>query len=419
MTIPVDHAKVPVRLERGPGAEGRPAWRVSADTVDAIPRLWDRYGVGWVGEVLPPVFFRVRFLEVDAWQWLGLGLSLLAAFVVALLLGAAFRFVGLRLARRTKVSWDDALIRAASGPVKALLGLGTFAAGAGLLHLAVPAQSAVDHVTKSGLVLVLTWAGLRGVGLIADLLEARLADHGGDVQHTRGAKTQIVVLRRVADVILVVLGGALLLLQFQGLRNLGTSLLASAGVAGIVIGLAAQKSISMLLAGIQLSITQPVRLGDVVIVEGEWGTIEELTLTYAVLKVWDLRRLVIPIDRFLSSPFQNWTKKDPDLLGTVFLYADYTVPVEKLRDEVTRFVKTRAEWDGKTSGLVVTNVSEHTVELRALVSAADSSKAWDLRCALREHLVSYLQQLDGGRYLPRARVAASDDIARLEPAAES
>ena len=270
-----------------------------------------------------------------------------------------------------------------------------------------------------GLVLVLTWAGLRGVGLVADLLDARLETHRASVQHARGAKTQIVVLRRVADVILVILGGALLLLQFQGLRNLGTSLLASAGVAGIVIGLAAQKSISMLLAGIQLSITQPVRLGDVVIVEGEWGTIEEITLTYVVLKVWDLRRLVIPIDRFLSSPFQNWTKKDPNLLGTVFVYADYTVPVARLRDEVTRFVKTRDEWDGQAAGLVVTNVSERTVELRALISAADSSKAWDLRCALREHLVSYLQQLDGGRYLPRARVAAPDDIARLEPAAET
>jgi small-conductance mechanosensitive channel len=212
------------------------------------------------------------------------------------------------------------------------------------------------------------------------------------------------VLRRVAGAVVILIGGALVLFQFEGMRALGTSLLASAGVAGIVVGLAAQRSLSTLLAGIQLSITQPVCVGDVVIVEGEWGTVEEITLTYVVVKVWDLRRLVLPIRKFLEEPFQNWTRTGTDLLGTVFIHADYRVPVDVVRRELERFVTAQPLWDRKVVGVQVTNASERTVEIRALVSAADASSAWDLRCAVREFLVQLLQRLDGGRYLPRTRV---------------
>jgi small-conductance mechanosensitive channel len=166
----------------------------------------------------------------------------------------------------------------------------------------------------------------------------------------------------------------------------------------------AQKTIGTLLAGLQISLAQPFRVGDVVVMEGEWGTIEEITLTYVVLRVWDQRRLVIPIGRVLETPFQNWSRAGTELLGTVFVHADYRVPVEAVRREVERFARTRPEWDGRVAQLQVTGATDRTVELRALVSAADSSRAWDLRCALREQLVTFLQQLDGGRYLPRVRV---------------
>jgi small-conductance mechanosensitive channel len=161
------------------------------------------------------------------------------------------------------------------------------------------------------------------------------------------------------------------------------------------------------LAGIQIAITQPIRLDDVVIVEGEWGRIEEITLTYVVLRIWDQRRLVLPITYFLDKPFQNWTRVSAELLGTIFLYVDYTVPVEALRQELQRIVESDERWDRRVVGLVVTNVSERTVELRALISAADSGRAWDLRCHVREKLVEFVRD-NYPQALPRLRAELSE-----------
>ena len=194
------------------------------------------------------------------------------------------------------------------------------------------------------------------------------------------------------------------LLQFEAVRNVGVSLLASAGLAGLVVGLAAQKSISTLLAGIQLSITQPVRIGDTVIVENEWGWIEEITLTYVVVKVWDLRRLVVPMSHFLDKPFQNWSKVSPEILGTAELFVDYRTDVAAVRAELARLLRDESQglWDGRAQGLQVTGFSERTMTLRALVSAADAGKAFDLRCLVREKLIAYLQRQPAGLPVVRA-----------------
>lgn len=152
-------------------------------------------------------------------------------------------------------------------------------------------------------------------------------------------------------------------MMFEPLRVIGVSMLASAGIAGLIIGLSAQKVLGNLLAGIQIAITQPIRLDDVVIVENEWGWIEEITLTYVLVKIWDLRRLVVPISYFIEKPFQNWTRTSADILGTVFIYADYTIPIDKLREELTRILQSTDLWDGKVNGLQVTNAKENTLEL--------------------------------------------------------
>jgi len=373
--------------------------------VAAIPALYAAHGPGWLGERIPPILLELRLLEIAAWQWIGLALAALVALLVAGVLGPLARAIALRLARRTRFTWDERLVDAAHGPFRLLVGIASFGAALRPLHLSVPPQGAIHAILRSLTIVAFTWAGVRAVAFLAALIEDRFA-RGGDPFAARGVRTQVMVLRRVAGTVVLFVGGALVLFQFQGMRALGTSLLASAGVAGIVVGLAAQRSIATLLAGVQLSMTQPVRVGDVVIVEGEWGTIEEITLTYVVVKVWDLRRLVVPITRFLEAPFQNWTRTGSDIMGTVFLYADYRVPVDVVRAELERFVATQQTWDGKVVGLQVTDAKERTVELRALVSSADASRAWDLRCAVREHLVGLLQRLENGRYLPRVRVEA-------------
>jgi small-conductance mechanosensitive channel len=213
-----------------------------------------------------------------------------------------------------------------------------------------------------------------------------------DNLQARSVYTQVVVLKKVAFSIIGIFTLASMLMVFDSVRQFGESILASAGIAGIVVGLAAQRSIAMLLAGFQIALTQPIRLDDVVIVEKEWGRIEEITLTYVVVRVWDLRRLVVPITHFIEQPFQNWTRSASDIFGTVFLYVDYTVPVDSLRSELTRILKASPFWDGKVNVLQVTDAKEHTLEVRALASAADASLAWDLRCEIREQLVGFLQQ---------------------------
>jgi small-conductance mechanosensitive channel len=210
--------------------------------------------------------------------------------------------------------------------------------------------------------------------------------------------------------VITVFGLASMLMVFESVRQFGTAIIASAGVAGIIVGFAAQKSIATLLAGFQIAMTQPIRIDDVVIVENEWGRIEEITLTYVVVRIWDLRRLILPITYFIETPFQNWTRQSADILGTVFLHTDYNVPLDKLRSEFKRVLEASPLWDKKVCVLQVTDSNERTLEIRALASARDASAAWDLRCEVREKLVTYLQR-NYPESLPRIRAAVEDKAA--------
>jgi small-conductance mechanosensitive channel len=244
-----------------------------------------------------------------------------------------------------------------------------------------------------------------------------LCQHRLDVSdnlQARSIYTQVVVLKKVAVTIIGIFTLASMLMVFESVRQFGASILASAGIAGIVIGFAAQRSIATLLAGFQIALTQPIRLDDVVIVENEWGRIEDITLTYVVVRVWDLRRLVVPITYFIEQPFQNWTRSSADILGTVFLYVDYGVPLDALRAELTRLLKASRYWDGKVDVLQVTDAKEHTLEIRALASAADASLAWDLRCEIREKLVAFIQRMYP-ESLPRFRASLEARLPNIEP----
>jgi len=215
--------------------------------------------------------------------------------------------------------------------------------------------------------------------------------------------TQIGMVENIITVVIFILTVSLMLMTFGKVRQIGVSLLASAGIIGIVLGFAAQKILGNFIAGIQIALTQPIRLDDVVIVEGEWGWIEEITLTYVVVRIWDLRRLIVPISYFIEKPFQNWTRTSADILGSVFIYADYTVPIGELREELTRLLEKSKHWDRKVNVLQVTNATERVVEVRALMSAATSPAAWNLRCEVREGLLSHLQK-NHPASLPRTRV---------------
>jgi len=205
-------------------------------------------------------------------------------------------------------------------------------------------------------------------------------------------------------------------MTFDKIRQVGMSILASAGIIGIIMGFAAQRSIGTIFAGLQIAITQPIRIGDVVVVEGEWGWIEEITLTYVVIKAWDLRRVIVPVTFFLEKSFQNWTRTSSDLIGIVYLYTDYTVPVEAIRGKLHEILEGSEKWDKRAWALQVTNSSKCTLELRALMSAADSLKRWDLRCEVREKLLKFLQD-DYPESLPKVRLVLDPDIKKNDDSA--
>ena len=235
--------------------------------------------------------------------------------------------------------------------------------------------------------------------------EVILSHYRMDVEDNLAARkmhTQIQFLKRMTITLVLVLAGGSMLMLFEKVRQLGTSILASAGIIGIVVGLAAQRSISNILVGLQIALTQPIRLDDVVIVENEWGRIEEITTTYVVVKLWDLRRLIVPTSYFTEKPFQNWTRGSTELLGTVFLYTDYTIPVVMVRERLRLILAESNWWNGKVGEVHVTNTSAQGMELRILVSADNAGAAWDLRCQIREQMITFLQERYP-RCLPRIR----------------
>lgn len=209
----------------------------------------------------------------------------------------------------------------------------------------------------------------------------------------------------------MLVGFAAVLMTFDAVRQIGVSLLASAGVIGVILGFAAQKSIATLFSGIQLALTQPIRLDDVLVLEGEWGRVEEITLTYVVVRIWDLRRLVVPVSYFLEQPFQNWTRTSSSIMGSVSFYTDYSIPVDILRGKIAEFVQQSSLWDGVFFNLQVIDSTEKSMQLRVLVTASDSSKAWDLRCELREKILLYIQSEYPGA-LPRVRAEFSENMGK-------
>lgn len=281
------------------------------------------------------------------------------------------------------------------------------------LRLEPANRASLGHVAGLALIAAVGWRTVKFMVAVENYIAALHPVARTDL-HSHRLGTQMQVLRHIATVVIVILTISIMLMTFPDIRHVGESLFASAGLAAIVCGIAAQSTLSNLLAGVQLALTQPIRLEDAVVVEGEWGWVEEITTTYVVVRIWDLRRLVLPLSYFIQKPFQNWTRQTSDLLGTVFLYADYTVPVDELREELHRVLKASGMWDGKVWGLQVSNLSERAVELRALMSAPGSSEAWDLRCYVREKLVAFLQQHHPNS-LPRARAEFAGDNGRSQP----
>jgi len=341
-------------------------------------------------------------LENVAWTAGLIALAYFAGRVVAW----AFVRSARRWAKHTASAADDVVVEHMPGPLRVLLP----AIAVALVLPWLPLRSKpFEHVVLVLIIAAIGWTAFRVLRVIEDYFQLRYdVARAGDL-HARTRYTQLSGLRNVGGFIIVLVTFAFALMTFDTVRSIGTGLLASAGVAGIVIGFAAQRTLATLLAGVQLALAQPIRVGDLVVVEGESGTIEDISLTYVIVKIWDLRRLVLPVQYFIDKPFQNWTRgATSNLLGTVELRVDYSVPVDAVRAELRRVLDASPKWDKASSSLQVTDATERAIVLRALLSAKNADDLWDLRCEVREKLLAFVLEQGG---LPRLRADVADQRA--------
>jgi small-conductance mechanosensitive channel len=285
------------------------------------------------------------------------------------------------VAARSSNVWDDAVLPVAGRAARLLLPI--LALILGVQTVSIPPE--YQSLLRTGLSLVLIGVAAvllyRCVESAEALVLQRYRLDVADNLQARAVHTQVTVLKKIAGTVIAIFTLASMLMMFESVRQLGTNILASAGIAGIIVGFAAQRSIATLLAGLQIAITQPIRVDDVVIVENEWGRIEEITLTYVVVRVWDARRLVLPITYFIERPFQNWTRTSADLLATVFLHVDYRAPLDPIREELTRILHESPYWDRRVNVLQVTEAREHAMEIRALAPTRPWRGISAARCA--------------------------------------
>jgi small-conductance mechanosensitive channel len=335
--------------------------------------------------------------------------------VGAYLVGAALSWLLHRIGRRSGLVNDVAVLT--RRPFRAtLVAIAASIAVDGVIAASVSWRGWVDHLLHIAVIAAITWL-VASLVLVAERRAiVRFAGGGAEMadadRQRRRVRTQVTTLRRLAIAVVVVLGAAAAVMTFPSFRQIGTTLFASAGVLSVVAGLAAQTSLGSVFAGMQISFSDAIRVGDVVVLEGEWGRIEEITLTYVVVQIWDQRRLVLPTTYFTTTPFENWTRYATELLGTVELDLDFTVPLDLMRAELQRLLSGSDLWDGRAGSLVVTDAVGGYLRVRITVSAPNSGALFNLRCAVREGMVDWLQRTDPGA-LPRLRVgqpyARTDD----------
>lgn len=358
----------------------------------------------------------LTFLPVEVPEWL----AMIVAGVLALLLGYALAYLVFRLITRLinkpKASRIRGVLARLRWPLFLLL---PFLCAGGVLYALKPGivESAVTLAAgKVVFVILIAWLLIRTVNLVSALISRRFDMSHADNLRSRMVLTQIGVARRMANFFIILLAIASLFLLFDNLRGVGVSLLASAGVAGIIIGFAAQKTIANILAGIQIAMTQPIRIDDALFVENEWGWVEEITLTHVVMRLWDRRRLVLPISYFIEQPFQNWTKRSADLLGSVYLFVDYKMPLAPIREKLDEILEETDLWDGAVKVVQLLECHERTMQIRILITGRNSPETFDLRCFVRERMIDFIQK-EYPHCLPvtRAIVEGERPLSEIDP----
>jgi small-conductance mechanosensitive channel len=339
--------------------------------------------------------------EVVNWTELGIAVAVTVVLAVALH-RLVFAFLR-RFARRTESQVDDILVRRLDRPSLVALIAIALAYVAQFFPILAEAWATVGGIVMP---LLIGWLAIAILRAFIAAMSARADITVADNLQARRKRTRLTLIGRVATFVIVFVTAALMMLSIPGIRDIGLTLIASAGLAGLAVGAAAQPALRSLIAGTQMALTEPINIDDVVIVEGEWGRIEDIRTTYVLVKIWDERRLVVPTTYFLEKPFENWTKHTADLLGTVLVYLDPSARLERLRAEFERRVAQHPNWDGKVAKVQVTDASVEAKEVRLLMSAANASLLFDLRCDMREAMLDWLAEHQPESF-PRTRLSAA------------
>ncbi|MGH9607383.1 MAG: mechanosensitive ion channel family protein [Terracidiphilus sp.] len=337
------------------------------------------------------------------WRDLLWSAGILAVAIVAAVIAHAIVFwLMKRITRRKGDIVGHSLVKHGEGPSRWIFPLLAILCIEPGLPLPKIALSAIEHITGLGLIAAIAWLVILLVEVTADVLSNRYRVDVADNLVARRIQTQFEMLHRIVVILVAVVTVSIMLMTFPAINHIGVSILASAGLASLVVGMSMKGTLSNLIAGVQIAFTQPFRMGDAVVIEGNWGWIEEIGTMYVVLRIWDLTRLVIPLSWFLDNTFQNWTRTSAELLGHCYIYVDYTAPVDALRVELRRICESSPLWSKKVCVLQVSDCEPNTLQLRALMDAGNSGDAWDLRCLVREKLIDFLQKNYPG-CLPRSR----------------
>ena len=404
-SIDVDGRSYPIRLQRLKTPDAEPVWLFSAQTVENIDRLYERHGPGWLEQRLPDWASGVGWGGIAAWKWIGIGVSLALAPAAGWLVSLILR----RVVRRV-LPITTGFIRDFQWPIAVAT---TFCILWVILEFGLslpgPIAAIADPIALALFIGATAWLIMRILNVVMQQFTARTIGRAfeEDSAEHRRVLTQITVARHVLMLVVAFVALGFILLQLDAFRTVGVALLSSAGAAAVILGLAGHAVIGNLIAGLQIALTQPFTIGDIVLVEDRWGKIENITYTYVVVHTWDRRRLVLPVSYFVNHWFENWTRDDPSMVRAVNLHADYRVDVEAVREKFFEVLEADESWDGDRddSYAIVTDSDEDAITIRLTCTAATPSESWRFHGRVREAMVAWLRDHDGGRYLPRQRLA--------------
>ncbi len=408
-SVTLDGRDVELRVQRVKAGKESPIWLISSNTVENIVPLYEKFGPSDFESQMPGLLRGKVGGTMAVWEWIAfvvlVGFSLIAAWLISKALAL--------IESKTRKTWVGGLMERLQTPVLIVLTLlFVLVASETLLSLGGPVVKYFTPLMLFLLIAATTWTAMKLLGYVSDkwglIYEKQLEDSQDRSvrDHAQSVMTRLSVARRVLLFLAMVIGASVMMTELELMESFGGSLVLSAGVLTLVVGFAARNVLGNILAGIQIAVAQPIRIGDSVLFEGTWGWVEQITYTFVGIRTWKKQRLVVPLEYFVSHPFENWTMKDSHLIKEVHLRADYTVPVGQIRAKFEELLKSKDAYDETVPPtLQVTEVGEETVDLRLLASAKDPSTGWDLHCEVREEMLDYLQSLEGGKYLPKRRLA--------------